>query len=31
MYYLIHFEILMNEKETSLVNTFLEKLGRDPI
>lgn len=31
MYYLIHFEVLMNEKEASLVNNFLDKLGRDPI
>ena len=31
VYYLIHFEILMNEDEASHVNNFLDKLGRDPI
>ena len=31
VYYLIHFEILMNEIEASLVNSFLDRLGRDPV
>ena len=31
MYYLIHFEVLMNEDEASMVNRFLDLLGRDPI